>query len=57
MKLTFPTLQVETKVDKRKQFPLTVRHENERFGGLVSGDQALVSTRVGDRVEPLSTIP
>merc|ERR1712142_849629 len=25
--------QVETKVDKKKQFPLTVRHENERYGG------------------------
>jgi len=31
--------EVETKVDKRKQFPLTVRHENDRYGGL-SGDRS-----------------
>merc|ERR1719419_937492 len=31
--------EVETKVDKRKQFPLTVRSENERYGGL-SGDRS-----------------
>ena len=27
--------QVETKTDKKKQFPLTVRSENERYGGQV----------------------
>jgi len=31
--------EVESKVDKRKQFPLTIRHENERFGGQ-SGDRS-----------------
>lgn len=50
--------EVETKVDKRKQFPLTVRHENERFGGLVSGDQALSGDRSFDQVPfPVTTNP
>jgi len=31
--------EVETTVDKKKQFPLTVRHENEKYGGLV-GDRS-----------------
>jgi len=31
--------EVDTKVDKKKQFPLTVRHENERFGG-ETGDRS-----------------
>lgn len=51
--------EVETKTDKKKQFPLTVRHENERFGGGLKADPSFeqvpfpVTTNPADLRRPI----